>query len=194
VWASPFLATHSPCEYNEDMPDSDKDREQEEGRAPQRPRVVDKRVSARPAGSPTEQAPPAAEPPPTPEAAPPPPPPPPTEQEAAPPPPPKSESDRVWTPEQEAEAQRVAQEMAAVPARDWVLNVAITLANVAGTKLQDGQIEDAQIAIDALDGMITQAEDHLGEAKPVLRQTLSQLKMAYAQAATATPEPPAPSS
>ena len=77
-----------------------------------------------------------------------------------------------------------------MPARDWVLNVAITLANVAGTKLQDGQLEDAQIAIDALDGMVTAAEDHLGEAKAVLRQTLSQLQMAYAQAATAPPEPP----
>ena len=97
----------------------------------------------------------------------------------------------MWTPEEEAEARRAAQEMATVPARDWVLNVAVTLANVAGIKLQDGQFEDAQLAIDAFAGMIDKIETQMGDAGPVLRQTLAQLQMAYAQAVAPPPQPPA---
>ena len=103
-------------------------------------------------------------------------------------PPPPGPGERVWTPEEEAEAQRAAQEMAQVPARDWVLNVAVTLANVVGVKLQDGQFEEAQLAIDAFAGMIDKVEVQMGEAAPVLRQTLAQLQMAFAQ--TVSPPPP----
>jgi hypothetical protein len=80
--------------------------------------------------------------------------------------------------------------MAKVPAREWVLNVAVTLANVAGVKLQDGQLEDAQLAIDAFAGMIDKIESQMSDAAPVLRQTLAQLQMAYAQAVNPPPQPP----
>jgi hypothetical protein len=199
------------------MSDPDEDREQDEERESRRPRVVDKRVSARGASQPPPtQVPPGTEPPgeaetdtvrepivtppPTPESPPPEPPP-------APEPPPKPPAaadtsaaeehrvppggERVWTPEQEAEAQRAAEEMAKVPSREWVLNVAVTLANVGGIKLQDGQLEDAQLAIDAFAGMIDKIESQMGDAAPVLRQTLAQLQMAYAQAVNPPPQSPA---
>jgi hypothetical protein len=81
--------------------------------------------------------------------------------------------------------------MAQVPARDWVLNVAVTLANVAGIKLQDGQLEESQLAIDAFAGMVDKIESQMGDAAPVLRQTLAQLQMAYAQAIPPPPDQPA---
>jgi hypothetical protein len=194
------------------MSEPDEGREQDEERESRRPRVVDKRVSARGGSSsqpPPSQTPAGAEPPSEAEpdkvrepiVTPPPSGPPPAESSPPPPPPgPVAGADappqgapggeRVWTPEEEAEAQRAAQEMARVPARDWVLNVAVTLANVAGIKLQDGQLEDAQLAIDAFAGMIDKIESQMGEAAPVLRQTLAQLQMAYAQAVNPPPEPP----
>jgi hypothetical protein len=209
---------------------SEEGREREEERESRRPRVVDKRVSARGGSSsspPPSQTPAGTEPPSeaepekvrepievppasperqpgeTPSQEPPSPEPPPQETAATPPPPPPAGApqaaraegppgaERVWTPEQEAEAQRAAEEMAQVPARDWVLNVAVTLANVAGIKLQDGQFEDSQLAIDAFAGMVDKIESQMGDAGPVLRQTLAQLQMAYAQAVSPPPQPPA---
>jgi hypothetical protein len=195
------------------MSDPNEDREQDEERESRRPRVVDKRVSARGATQPPPtKVPPGTEPPSEAEAdtvrepiaTPPPSPerPAPPEQPSQPPPPVQGHEgappqappggERVWTPEQEAEAQRAAEEMAKVPAREWVLNVAVTLANVAGVKLQDGQLEDAQLAIDAFAGMIDKIESHMGDAAPVLRQTLAQLQMAYAQSVNPPPQPPTP--
>jgi hypothetical protein len=182
---------------------ADAGNEESEERESRRPRVVDKRVSTRP----PDEKPPEAEAPagageappkepivtPPPQAAEPPPQtsepsrPTPTQPDAGPPP--GAPGDRVWTPEEEAEARRAAQEMASVPGRDWVLNVAVTLANVAGIKLQEGQLEDAHLAIDAFSGMIDKIESQMGDAGPVLRQTLAQLQMAYAQAVTPPPQP-----
>lgn len=186
--------------------DSEGRDERDEERESRRPRVVDKRVSSRGAAAPSSEPvePPASEPIATP---------PPREEPVAPPDPTPSPTPdpstateahghpdtdapqtgpggRVWTPEEEAEAQRAAQEMAAVPARDWVLNVAVTLANVAGVKLQDGQMAEAQLAIDAFSGMVEKIETQMGEAAPVLRQTLAQLQMAYAQSAGPPPQTP----
>jgi hypothetical protein len=192
------------------MGSDERDDEREE-KEPTRPRVVDKRVStrtSRPEAASSESAPQPSEqdssrdPTPTRPQEPPPssePPP----AAAAPTSPPKSDrpaeagpgatpppgGGKVWTPEEEAEARRAAQEMAAVPARDWVLNVAVTLANVAGIKIQDGQLEDAQLTIDAFSGMVEKIESQMGDAGPVLRQTLAQLQMAYAQAVSPPSQP-----
>ena len=180
-----------------------------------RPRIIDKRVSARPAGGtnpPTEptsrSAPSEAAPPPEPDSsspvgtpsveAPPPGSPPATE---APEPgsgsttsPEESGStsvqgpgDEVWTPEQEAQAQQLAREIAERPSEDWVLNIAITLANVAGAKLDLGVPEDARLAIDSLEAIVNGVGDRLGEAQAPLRQTLAQLQLAYAQAVAPPP-------
>ena len=185
---------------------SDEERREQEQAERARPRIVDKRVSARraqgaqpspggtapsqgPTGSPGPDAsapgPAAAGQPPSTPA-----PRPQAPAEAAPvaPPPGDGEAERIWTPEEEAEAQRIAQEISARPSIEWVLNVAVTLANVAGTKLDLGDATDARLAIDALSGIVNGTGTSLGDAENPLRQTLAQLQLAYAQAMA----PPAP--
>ncbi|MFN2526127.1 MAG: hypothetical protein ABR505_07675 [Actinomycetota bacterium] len=177
----------------------------EEGERP-RPRVVDKRISARIARGEDISAPPAKPQPardagdepaaqeePAPATAP-------TGAEAPGPPVPEGPvapsgpagpgRGGVWTPEQEAEAMRIAQEIAQIPSVDWVAQTAVSLANVAGTKLELGQTADAQLAIDALAGLLNSVGARLGSAEPVLRQTLAQLQMAYAQRAAPPPSTP----
>lgn len=153
-----------------------------------RPKVVDKRISARPAEAPaaptaevtvgsvpeTPSAP--AEPEPAPVASSEPAP---GEPAGGPPP---VAGERVWTPEQEAEAMRVAQEIAQTPSIEWVVNTAATLANVAGTKLDLGAAADAQLAIDALAGLVNAVGPRLQGAEKPLRQLLADLQLAYAQA------------
>jgi hypothetical protein len=176
----------------------EEEREQEE-QSPRRPRVVDKRISARPTGENTAQqetrppsgdtaAPsgghvippvvnvaPAAEP----------------EQPGVPAPlgADARPGERVWTPEQEAEAARMAQEIADTPSFEWVVNTAVTLANVAATKLELGSGGDAQLAIDALAGLLNSVGPRLQQAESPLRQTLAQLQLAYAERLSAPPPP-----
>jgi hypothetical protein len=154
-------------------------RDEEEQERP-RPRVVDKRVSARgsdaaPEPPPQQAPPPRSE---DPVEAPPPPP-------RAPSPPrgdaPPGSAQEVWTPEQEAEMQRITQEIAQRPSIEWVVNTALTLVNVAGTKLEMGQAPDAQLAIDALAGMLQSAGSRLESAEQPLRQALAELQLNFAQ-------------
>ena len=93
----------------------------------------------------------------------------------------------MWTPEQEAEARRMAEEIAKTPSLDWVVQTAVTLANVAGTKMQLGAAADAQLAIDALSGLIDSVGPRLEDAENPLRQTLAQLQMMYAERAAPPP-------
>jgi len=167
----------------------------EEEERPKRPefRVVDKRISARgDASAPAHTPEPAA-------AAPDPIPPPSTPAAPSQPEPaagpapqagPAAEGEPIWTPEQEAEAQRFIQEIGQRPSLEWVLNSAVTLANVAGTKLDLGQTADAQIAIDALAAIVEKLGPRFGQAEAPLRQTLAQLQLAYAERNLAGPTGP----
>lgn len=177
----PFLATIRRDEYNDQDMNDEERLEEEEG--PRRPRVVDRRISARKASgeAPPEPTPepeprvPEREPVSSPEtqgAAPDR-----NEPSAAPP----AGGREVWTPEQEAEAQRMAEEIARTPSLDWVVQTAVTLANVAGTKLQMGSVADAQLAIDSLAAIVDAAGARLEDAETPLRQTLAQLQMMYAE-------------
>jgi hypothetical protein len=159
----------------------DEDRSDEERGPARRPRVIDKRVSARPE-APAQRRAPEPEPP----TAAPAPPPPATEQAPTPGPDTEPEED-LWTPEQEAEARRVVEEIARVPAADWIADSAVRLANVAGVKIDRGEIADAQLAIDALAALVAQVGARLGEAEAPLRQTLAQLQLAFAQSAAGPP-------
>ena len=76
---------------------------------------------------------------------------------------------------------QMAQEIAERPGLDWVVNTAVTLANVAATKLQVGDPADAQICIDALAGILSSTTGQLQDAEAPLKQTLAQLQMAYTQ-------------
>ena len=166
------------------------EREEEQGERP-RPRVVDKRVSAR---RETSSPPPKVEEP-VPESPTPPPQPTPAAEPTPPGAPAETPSsqpqgepgDQVWTPEQEAQAQQIAKEIAERPSEDWVLNVAVTLANVAGAKLDMGLVEDAQLAIDAFEALVNGVAGRLEGAEAPLRQTLAQLQMAYAQSVARPP-------
>lgn len=195
----PFLATLLSKASITTTTVSDEERREEEQAERARPRIVDKRVSARRAqgapaspGNEAAAAPSAPEPPaagqPSPLEAPPPQAPPEPAPVAAPPAAGDGGPERIWTPEEEAEAQRIAQEISARPSLEWVVNVAVTLANVAGTKLDLGDATDARLAIDALAGIVNGAGTSLGDAENPLRQTLAQLQLAYAQAMP----PPAP--
>lgn len=154
-----------------------------------RPKVVDKRVSSG-GHNPTRPTPPpepSAEP--VPSSTPPPPAP-----EQSQPGPPQSDDvgQPVWTPEEEAAARQMAQEIAERPGLDWVVNTAVTLANVAATKLQLGDPADAQLCIDAFAGLLNATSGRLEDADAPLRQTLAQLQMAYAQTVAAPGNPPQP--
>jgi hypothetical protein len=81
----------------------------------------------------------------------------------------------------------MARQIAETPSLEWVLNTAVTLANVAGTKLDLGMVADAQLAIDALAALIDGLGTRLGSAEAPLRQTLAQLQMAYAEVVTPPP-------
>ena len=155
--------------------------EEEEEQQSRRPKVVDKRISA---GGHAPERPVA--PPPAPES--PAPPSPPAPQAAAPP---TAAEEQVWTPEQEEQARQMVEEIVRVPSLDWVLNAAVNLANVAGTKIEMGAAADAQIAIDAFAALVNGLAGRLQDAEAPLKQTLAQLQLAYAQRAGAA-APPAP--
>ncbi len=159
--------------------------EHAEAEGQRRPRVVDKRVAARQeAASPhttsreeskeAEDAPvaPAAEPP--------------SEEEGP------SGAEPLWTPEQEAQARELASQIARTPGREWVVHTAANLANIAGLKLQERQLEDARLIIDALSGLVKEVGAGLGDAEGPVRQALAQLQLAYAEATGAGPGPAAP--
>ena len=160
----------------------------EETREPSRPRVVDKRVAHggsvaadKPAPTPETPAPGSTPaqvpaPPSTPQASPP------SQEERS-----FAPEGQVWTPEQEAEARKIAQEIAETPSLEWVVNSAVSLANIAATKLDLGQPGDAGLAIDALNGILKEVGSKLGNVEQPLRQTLAQLQMAFAERVTAPP-------
>lgn len=171
--------------------------EEEQSKRPEF-RVVDKRISARgdasapakePAATPQprEATAPAATPPAEPDAS--------AQPSPQPQPAAGGAEEPLWTPEQEAEAQRFVQEIGQRPSLDWVLNTAVTLANVAGTKLDLGQTGDAQLAIDALAAIVDKIGSRFGQAEAPLRQTLAQLQLAYADRSMSGPagsQPPTP--
>ena len=75
------------------------------------------------------------------------------------------------------------EEIVRVPSLDWVLNTAVNLANVAGTKIEMGAAADAQLAIDAFAALVNGLAGRLQDAEAPLKQTLAQLQLAYAQRA-----------
>jgi hypothetical protein len=81
----------------------------------------------------------------------------------------------------------MAEEITATPSVEWVINAAVSLANIAATKIEFGAGADASIAIDALSGILKEVGPRLQDAETPLRQTLAQLQMAYAQRLAAPP-------
>ncbi len=167
------------------------DHPSEEDRPPRRPRVVDKRISARSAASPPAEAPGDAGPEPAGTQVRPQPGPAPQPEQAPRSAPAQAEAGdpaaRVWTPEQEEAARRLAEQILQTPAENWVLNAAMTLIDVASVKLDGGDLAGSQLAIDALDALIGGVGVRLGDAEGALRRALAELQMAYARRAAGPP-------
>lgn len=159
----PFLAIVQTREYKAGVMEREgPEREGPEEERP-RPRVVDKRVSAGGARPQREDT--GAQ----------------ARASTAETPPPVETPTTVEQPgPEDAEARAIAEEVARAPARDWVLNVAVTLANVAATKIDAGRTDEARLAIDALSGIVDAVGERLGDAGPALRQTLAQLRLEFA--------------
>jgi hypothetical protein len=87
-----------------------------------------------------------------------------------------------------AELLAMQQQMLRTPAAIVVANHCIGLVELAALHLgQDPpNLADAQVAIDALGGMVDAVGPRLGENGPPLRQALNQMRMAYIEARTAT--------
>jgi hypothetical protein len=86
----------------------------------------------------------------------------------------------VWTPQQEEQAQRIAEELARTPGPDLVVTFAMNFVEVASVKLESGDLAGAQLAIDAFEGILGAVGPQLGEAEGPMRSVLAQLQMAFA--------------
>ncbi len=97
------------------------------------------------------------------------------------------------TPEQQAQAEQMAHELAEAreriaetPAAEVVANHVMGLYELAAIHLGAGSVAEAKVGIDAMAG-------RLGENEAVLREALQQVQMAFVQVSQATDEPdPAP--
>ena len=115
----------------------------------------------------------------------------PRDEPAAPPPPsdgPPGVPDSELSEEEMRELMAMQQQMLQTPAAIVVANHCIGLIELAALHLgQDPpHLADAQVAIDALAGMIDAVGPRLGENAPPLRQALNQMRMAYIEAKNAT--------
>lgn len=122
----------------------------------------------------------------------------PTEQPATPasPRPPQSTDDFPdfddLTPEQQAQAEQMARELAEArerlaqtPAAEVVANHVMGLYELAAIHLSGGAVDEAKVAIDAMTAVLNELPGRLGENEPVLREALQQLQMAFVQVAQA---------
>jgi hypothetical protein len=94
------------------------------------------------------------------------------------------------TPEQQAQAQAMAQEMAEarqrlleVPAAEVVANHVMGLYELGAIHLGDQPpgLEEARVAIDAMNAMMEALPGRMGDNEAVLREALQQLQLAFVQ-------------
>ena len=103
--------------------------------------------------------------------------------EPPPSPPPRQavEPDEATDEEIRAHLAAVAQQMLETPAEIIIANHCIGLFQLAALHLEEGNLDDARLAIDALGGIVETLGKRLGEEEPTLREALSQLRLAYVQ-------------
>jgi hypothetical protein len=100
--------------------------------------------------------------------------------------------------ELQAELRAMQEQMIRTPAAIVVANHCIGLVELAALHLGQNppNLADAQIAIDALAGILDSVGSRMAENGPPLRQALNQMRMAFIEAKTATAqrtgETPAP--
>lgn len=98
------------------------------------------------------------------------------------------------SPEQQAQAQAMAAELAearqrlmSVPAAEVVANHAMGLYELAAIHLgnQPPNMDEAGVAVDAMNALVGAMNGRLGENEAVLREALQQLQLAYVQLSNA---------
>ena len=97
------------------------------------------------------------------------------------------------TTEQQEQARSMAAELAAArqrlsqtPAAEVIANHVMGIYELAAIHLSDEtpKLNEAQIAIDAMTGMVGSLEGRLGENENVIKDALQQIQMAYVQVAS----------
>ena len=90
--------------------------------------------------------------------------------------------------EPELTPEEIVEQIKKLKVSDLLLSTVTTLAQIGYAKLEEGarDLEQAQLAIDALDLLIPKLEPHIpAEITRDLRAMLANLQLAYAQAAAA---------
>jgi hypothetical protein len=115
----------------------------------------------------------------------------PRDEPGAPAPPPgaqpSADEDDISEEELRAELRAMQEQMLRTPAAIVVANHCIGLVELAALHLNQDppNLADAQIAIDALAGIIDAVGARMGDNGPALRQALNQMRMAFIEAKTA---------
>jgi hypothetical protein len=114
----------------------------------------------------------------------------PRDEPAAPAPPPPGypeDGDEEMDEELQAELRAMQEQMVRTPASIVVANHCIGLVELAALHLGQSppNLSDAQIAIDALAGILDGLGSRMGENGPPLRQALNQMRMAFVEAKSA---------
>ena len=101
--------------------------------------------------------------------------------------PPMGEGGDEMDEEMAAELMAMQQQMLRTPAAIVVANHCIGLVELAALHLGQNppNLADAQVAIDALAGILDGVGSRMGENGPPLRQALNQMRMAFIEAKTA---------
>ena len=109
------------------------------------------------------------------------------EPAAAPPPPPGADEEEMDE-ELRAELMAMQEQMLRTPAAIVVANHCIGLVELAALHLgqRPPNLADAQVAIDALAGILDSVGSRMGENGPPLQQALNQMRMAFVEARAAT--------
>lgn len=106
---------------------------------------------------------------------------------SSPPPPPGAPEPDVDDAELQAEFRAMQEQMLRTPAAIVVANHCIGLIELAALHLGQNppKLADAQVAIDALAGILDGVGPRMGENGPPLRQALNQMRMAFIEAKNA---------
>lgn len=89
------------------------------------------------------------------------------------------------TEEQVQEIRQALEQLRRIPVADLLLNQINTLTQVAQLHLVPGELDQARLAIDSIRALVDGVGDRLEHVKPQLEELLSQIQLAYVQAASA---------
>ena len=95
--------------------------------------------------------------------------------------PPGGEGEEPTEEEIRAHLAMVAQQLLETPASVVIANHCIGLFQLAALHLEEGNLDEARLAIDALGAVVETLGPRLGEEEPTLREALAQLRLAYVQ-------------